>query len=303
VSATQLIFPLKPTTRLSGLAYGTMRSTRRGTGSDVASSRAYRPGDDVKAIDWRASAKLSLARGAAEFVVREHFADQAPRVVVLCDRSPSMSLFPQGWPWLSKPAASRSALQLIDNSARAAQGYVGYLDHADGAALWRPPKSQHTLEELDLDRPFGAPDDALALGLEELLRHRSDLPLGTFVFVVSDFLPSPPRELWLRVVARRWKVVPVVIQDRVWEQSFPDVGGIVMPFAHPRTGEPLDAELSDEEARERREQNERRRAELVRSLRALELDPVLLDREDVRSALSAFLAWADRQLTARGRTW
>ena len=257
----------------------------------------------MKAVDWRASAKLSLARGEDEFVVREHFADQAPRVVALCDRSPSMSLFPPGWPWLSKPVAVRSALRLIENSARAAQGYVGYLDHGDGSALWLPPKSQHTLEELEPARPFGAPDEALALGLEELLRHRSDLPAGTFVFVLSDFLEPPPRALWLRVLARRWKVVPVVIQDTVWEQSFPDVGGIVMPFAHPRTGKPLDAELTESEARERRDENERRRAALVRSLQALELDPVLLDAEDLRSALGAFLAWADRQLVVRGRTW
>jgi uncharacterized protein (DUF58 family) len=303
VSPPQLIFPLKPSRRLSGLAYGTMRSTRRGIGSDVAGSRPYRPGDDVKAVDWRASAKLSLARGVDEFVVREHFADQAPRVVVLCDRSPSMSLFPPGWPWLSKPDAVRSALELIGNSARAAQGYVGYLDHADGRALWRPPKSQHTLEELEHERPFGAPDDAAALGLEELLRHPSDLPAGTFVFVISDFLSPPTRALWLRVLARRWKVVPVVVQDPVWEQSFPAVGGIVLPFVEPRAGKPLDAELTESEARERKEHNERRRATLVHSLRALELDPVLLDRADLRGALSAFLAWADRQLVVRGRRW
>jgi uncharacterized protein (DUF58 family) len=288
---------------MSGLAYGTMRSARRGTGSDVAGSRPYRPGDDVKAVDWRASAKLSLARGTDEFVVRQHFADQAPRVVVLCDRSPSMSLYAPGWPWLCKPAAVRSALQLIDNSARAAQGYVGYLDHGEGDALWLPPKSQHTFEELEPDRPFEAPDEALVLGLEELLRHRSDLPVGTFVFVVSDFLPSPPPELWLRVLSRRWKVVPVVIQDPVWEQSFPDVSGVVVPFADPRTGGPLHAEFSAREASERREANKRRRVGLIRSLRRLELDPVLLDREDVRSALSAFLTWADRQLSIRGRTW
>jgi hypothetical protein len=121
--------------------------------------------------------------------------------------------------------------------------------------------------------------------------------------VISDFFPSPPRDLWLRVLSRRWKVVPVVIQDPVWEQSFPDVSGVVVPFADPRTGKPLHAELSVREARERRAANERRRVELIRSLRGLELDPVLLDREDVRSALTAFLAWADRQLSTRGRTW
>ena len=44
-----------------GLAFGAMHSARRGMGSDVAGSRPYRPGDDVDAIDWAASAKLSAA--------------------------------------------------------------------------------------------------------------------------------------------------------------------------------------------------------------------------------------------------
>jgi uncharacterized protein (DUF58 family) len=303
MAQAQLIFPLKPRRRLVGLAYGVMHSSRRGIGSDVAGSRPYLPGDDVKAIDWAASAKLSRARGSDEFIVREHYADEAPRVIVLCDRRPSMSLFPAGWPWLEKPEALRTILRLIADSALAAQAFVGYLDHGAGAPLWRPPKSQRTLHELDSDRPFHAPEDALARGLEELLRHGRDAPAGTFVFVVSDFLTPPSRDLWLRVLARRWNVIPVVVQDRVWEQSFPDVSGIVVPFADPATGKTRYAELSRPEAAERRRANEERRAQLVRTFRALDLEPVLVETSDVRTVFSAFLSWVDRRTYARGRSW
>jgi uncharacterized protein (DUF58 family) len=299
----QLTFPLKPKRRLVGLAYGVMHSTRRGIGSDIAGSRPYRPGDDVKAIDWPASAKLSRARGSDEFIVREHFADEAPRVVVLCDRRPSMSLFPPGWPWLEKPEAVRAILRLIGDSALAAQAYTGYLDHGSSASLWEPPKNQRTLHELDPDRPFRAPADALVRGLEELVGHRRDVPAGTFVFVVSDFLAPPPRELWLRVLARRWDVIPVVVQDSVWEQSFPDVSGIVVPFANPETGKPGYAELSGREAAERRQANEERRTALVRTLRGLDLEPVLVDKSDVRGVFSAFLSWVDRRRYTRGQAW
>jgi uncharacterized protein (DUF58 family) len=303
VAQPQLIFPLKARRRVAGLAYGALHSSRRGTGSDVAGSRPYRRGDDVKAIDWPASAKLSLARGTDEFVVREHFADEAPRVVVLCDRRPSMSLYPPGWPWLEKPEALRSILRLIADSALAAQGYTGYLDHADGTSSWWPPTSQRTLHELEPDRPFTAPADALASGLEELIRHRRDVPPGTFVFVVSDFLVPPSRQLWLRVLARRWEVIPVVVQDPVWEQSFPDVGGVVIPFAEPVRGRVRYVQLTRKEAAERRRANEERRAQLVRTLRGLDLEPVLVQTSDVRSVFAAFLAWADRRRAARGRSW
>jgi len=60
-------------------------------GSDVAGSRPYRPGDDVDAIDWASSAKLSAARGQDEFIVRERYADEAPYVVCVLDRRPSMA--------------------------------------------------------------------------------------------------------------------------------------------------------------------------------------------------------------------
>jgi uncharacterized protein (DUF58 family) len=303
VAAPQLTFPLKPKRRLVGLAYGTMHSTRRGAGSDVAGSRPYRPGDSLKLIDWSASAKLSRARGGDELVVRVHYAEEAPRVVVVCDRSPSMSLFPQGWPWLEKAEAVRVLLKLIADSSLAAQAYTGYLDHALGAPFWVPPKSQRTLHELNVERVFRAPRDAVARGLEELLRHTRDAPAGTFVFVVSDFLTPPSRELWLRAIARRWDVVPVVVQDPVWEQSFPDVSGIVIPFADPQSGRPAYSELTTGEVEERRRSNELRRAELVRQLRGLDLEPVLVDQSDLHSVLSSFIAWVDRRRSARSGVW
>src|SRR3954454_12613185 len=106
-------FPLVPRYRLSGLPFGGSPSLRRGHGTDVAGSRAYVRGDPISTIDWRASARLSTARGRDEFVVRERYADEAPRVVVLPDRRPSMALYPPPFPWLSKPAVAESAIELI----------------------------------------------------------------------------------------------------------------------------------------------------------------------------------------------
>src|SRR6185312_5469067 len=105
---TRQPFPLVPRRRLAGLPFGASLSLHRGRGADVAGSRPYRRGDPLATIDWRASARLSTARGDDEFVVRERFADEAPRVVVLCDRRPSMALYPPPLPWLDKPAAARA---------------------------------------------------------------------------------------------------------------------------------------------------------------------------------------------------
>jgi hypothetical protein len=294
-------FPLIPRRRVLGLAFGGLHSIRRGAGSDVAASRPYRPGDDVGKIDWPASARLSLARGTDEFVVREHFAEEAPRVVVVADRRPSMSAFGPEWPWLQKAAAVEQCVRLIGDSAVAARGLLGYFDEGEAAPFWHPPRSESDLGLLDLKRPFGAPDDTVARGLRHLIEHPRDLPAGTFVFVLSDFLVEPDRDDWLWALERRWEVVPVVIQDAVWEQSFPDLGGLAVAFAAPGGSDGGLVRLSAAETERRREANQERRRDLLHRLRALDLEPVLVSSHEHRDVLFSFLTWADQRLFTRGR--
>jgi uncharacterized protein (DUF58 family) len=294
-------FPLIPRRRVLGLPFGGLHSLRRGLGSDVAGSRPYQPGDDIDKIDWYASARLSLARGSEEFIVREHYAEEAPRVVVLCDRRASMSIFDDGWPWLRKPEAIRQTATVIGDSAVAARGLLGYFDEADGSAYWHPPRSSRELGPVDIDRPFDASEKTLARGLAYLVEQRRDLPAGTFVFILSDFLEQPTRDEWLHALERRWEMVPVIIQDPVWEQSFPDVGGTVVPFADPETGRVSLVRFNQEDAEKRREANERRLRELLHDLRALDMDPVVVSSHEFRDVVFSFLTWADQRLFTRGR--
>ena len=294
-------FPLIPRRRVLGLAFGGLHSIRRGAGSDVAASRPYRPGDDVGKIDWPASARLSLARGTDEFVVREHFAEEAPRVVVVADRRPSMSAFGPEWPWLQKAEALEQCVRLIGDSAVAARGLLGYFDEGEATPFWHPPRSEGELALLDLARPFGAPADTVARSLRHLIEHPRDLPAGTFVFVLSDYLVEPERDDWLWALERRWEVVPVVIQDPVWEQSFPDLGGLAVAFAAAGGGDGGLVRLSAAETERRRDENEERRRDLLQRLRALDLGPVLVSSHEHRDVLFSFLTWADQRLFTRGR--
>jgi uncharacterized protein (DUF58 family) len=303
LAGSELTVPLVPRRRLIGLSFGGMSSVRRGAGSDVAGSRPYQPGDDIKGIDWNASAKLSSARARDEFVVREHFAEEAPRVVVVSDRSPGMSLFPEPLPWLSKPRALEITTDLVFASALAARGIAGYLDFGDGEAFWRPPRTQHEPLEIRERRNFAAPEDNLAQAVEHLVEHRRVLPVGSFVFVLSDFLDPPPDDVWTRILQHRWDVVPVIIQDPIWEQSFPSATGIVVPFADPGTGRITYVRISEREAAERRERNERRLASLVEAFRGLDLEPVVVGSADASDIFDAFLAWAEVRRFWRGLGW
>ncbi|MBA2475251.1 MAG: DUF58 domain-containing protein [Actinobacteria bacterium] len=301
-----LTFPLLPRRRLVGLAFGAMHSARRGTGSDVAGSRPYQPGDDVDTIDWGASARLSSARGDDAFIVREHFADEAPRVVIVCDRRPEMALFPPELPFLHKHEAVRAAAELIAESAAKARGFIGYLDYATGEEepFWRRPQSHGELWEISerhLSFPaFRAPADNLARALDFLGGHRRSVPAGSFLFVLSDFLVSPPREAWTRAIERRWDIVPVVIQDPAWEGSFPPVGSVLVPLADAE-GRVRPVRLRAGEAERRRAQNEERRERLLADFQNLGLEPILLSASDREHVLQAFLGWADERLFSRGQ--
>jgi uncharacterized protein (DUF58 family) len=297
-------FQLISRRRLIGLTHGTMRSVRRGRGTEVAGSRPYRPGDDIRTIDWGASARLSSARGADEFVVRERYADEGPRVVVVADRSPELSFFSAPLPWLDKAAAMRCATQMVVSSAAAAGGFVGYLDFADGEPFWLAPRGErrlaHLREERMEDAGWTAPVDGVERSLEHLFEHRRNVTAGSFVFVLSDFLDPPRRETWLTAVEHLCDVIPVVIQDPVWEQSFPPVGSVVVPVLDPAAGKLKLLRLSRREAAERRRRNEERVESLLARFTAFGLEPIRLSSVDPDEIFRAFLGWAEARMYGLG---
>jgi len=297
---TGTVFPLIPRRRVIGLAFGGVRSARRGIGSDVASTREYRPGDDVGWMDWSASARLSAARGSDEFIVRERFADEAPRVVVLADRRPSMSIEASKLRLLDKPKAILTALDLIGASAIAARSLTGYIDYAEGEAYWRPPRTEQRAAPGTFERPFGAPDDTVTAGLQFLGEHRRDLPTQAFVFVVSDFIVPPDLEAWQRALEHRWELVPVIVQDPVWERTFPDDGGISVPYAEPGSGRVSPIYVTRKEAARLRREHEERWDGLVRGFRSLGIESVAVHTHELVGMLDAFLRWADLRLMWRG---
>jgi uncharacterized protein (DUF58 family) len=284
-------FPLVPRRRFLGVQFGHRRSSRRGIGDEVAGTRPYRPGDLIAHIHWAASAKLSEARGTDEFVVREFFAEQAPRVALVHDRRPGMAIHAPPSPWLDKRAAAETAGRLIEASAAAEQGEVLSVD----GALRHPVRRGRE----DVGGSYDAPETSFTAALDALVRESRVLPTGSFVFVVSDFLVPVPARLWLRLRALRWDVVPVIVQDPVWEQTFPSVGGVVLPVADPTSGQVQDIWVSAREARDRARANEVRFDELLSRFRRLGFDPVVLDTSDPREIGDRFRAWADR----RRRLW
>ena len=299
-------FPLVSRRRLHGLAFGAMHGARRGTGSDVSGSRAYVPGDDPDRIDWGSSARLSAARGTDEFIVREHFADEAPRAVAVIDRSAAMALPASGLPWLDKAAAARVATDIIAASVTEARGLIGFLEFAAGRETvdWAQPTSGGTgvLDEHDLPRAAGEEPPANVAGVLDFLGlHRRAVPSASFVFVLSDFLAPPPVDAWEDALDRGWDVVPVVIQDPVWEQSFPPIDGLVVPLA-PVAGRTRLVRLRTGESAAWRRAHEERRRSLLADLDGLGIEPVLISSAELDEVFESFAAWSTERQSAWSRS-
>lgn len=296
-STRRRTFPLVPRRPLAGTAFGSVRSIRRGAGTDVVGSRPYVPGDRLASIDWSASARLSTASGGDEFVVRQTRADDAPQVVVVVDRSPSMALAPPDLPFLAKPAAVREVVAAIVASAQAARAEIGWLDVGPRGTQWVAPRNvlSEAVVQGALAREHDAPADAAARGVEALGRHQIDVRAGTFVFLVSDFLEPPAASAWLPLLRRGLDPVPVRVQDPVWEASFPDVAGVLLPVGDPAGGRPTGVVLTRAQVRARREANEARHASLLADLRGRGIDVVDVEDASAPAVDAAFARWAARR--------
>jgi uncharacterized protein (DUF58 family) len=297
-----LTFPLVSRRRLIGLAFGSMHGARRGSGSDIAGSRAYVPGDDPHRIDWASSARLSAARATDEFLVREYLADEAPRVVVCLDRRAGMSLCPPAMPFLHKAAAAEAACGLIEASVAESRGLVGRLEHERaGVVDWCPPTSGRRHATL-AEHPLPArdePADGITGMFDFLTLHRRQVPSASFVFVLSDFLEETPLATWESALDRGWDIVPVVVQDPVWEQRFPDVDRVVVPLVG-ADGRVRTVRLATGESRAWRERHEARLAGLVDGLRSLGIEPVLVGSDHREHVFEAFLSWSAERQAAWG---
>ena len=138
--------------------------------------------------------------------MRERFNEETPAVVIVVDRRPEMALYPTDLPWLHKPAALHEVARVLVASAlnqrslaRVPRLRARTAAAEAGAPFWQPPRAQANVwregsrDRLEryLDDAFDAPEDNVARALEFLGTVRSAVPIGSFVFVVSDFIAPP----------------------------------------------------------------------------------------------------------------
>ncbi len=210
-----------PSGRVATHQWGANRSIYRGRGMEFAESRLYQPGDDVKSIDWRVTARTGHTH-------TKLFQEERERPIVILTDLRAMMQFGTRSRFKSHLAAEVAAMMAWtghDGGDRVG----GLVLTRDGLRDFRPARTRRSVlgllealsEETRLERVSGA-EVTLAQALRRL-RHRNRP--GTLAFVISDFSDlSDEAETELRHLAVNAHVTNIQITDP-FDAALPPRGG------------------------------------------------------------------------------
>lgn len=214
---------------------GQYRSAFRGSGLVYTDIREYQPGDDVKHIHWKATARTGTV------FVKSYEEDRQLRVMLAVDASASMRA----------PQVAQCATKALEVSALVAaltqrgNDLLGLSVFADRELAVLPPRSgarrSSQVLSLLMGAAGGAPPQAAAGNLTAagctdlsgaLYRLRTTLKRPSIVFVISDFF-TPSFEEQLQLLGVKHDLVLVQIQPHV--RALPEVG--LVTFFDAESGE------------------------------------------------------------------
>ncbi len=227
--------------RLDGLLQGDHLGRNRGPGSEVDDGRRYRPGDDVRRIDWSLSARSN------EIQVRDTIADRELETWVVIDGSASLDFGTDRWlkrelaigvaaafGFTSCGAGSRFGAIVATTErieVHPARGGRGHVRRVLAELQRRPPASE------------GAVDVIGALVRVERMARRPSL-----VVLVSDLIDDGAWMRPLRALGRRSRTIVAEIRDPR-EDELPAVGFLTL--VDPETGRLRDVQTNDSSLRSR----------------------------------------------------
>ncbi len=195
---------IKSKRTVSTVMAGQYRSVFRGSGIEFEEVREYSPGDDVKAIDWKVSARLGKP------FIKLYREERESIVMLLIDMSASLGFGTFSGQKLEKAAevASVLAFNAIRNNDK-----VGVIFFTDQVEKYIPPKkgSGHiwrVIQEIFTFEPKGRGTD-IACAVDYLSRI---MKKRTFAFILSDFLGKGYGRS-LRTARRRHELIGIRIFD------------------------------------------------------------------------------------------
>jgi uncharacterized protein (DUF58 family) len=273
------------TRKLDGLLQGDYVGLLPGPGTEAGESREYRPGDDVRRMDWPVTARTTTPH------VRRTVADRELETWMAVDLSASLDFGTARW--LKRDLVIAAATAITHLTARggnrigAVVGTGSGVPPEDRSPAWWRRKAATAAGPAPgppMIRMPARPGRKEAQGLLRAIAHTRIRPgradLGQLIdmlnrpprrrgvaVVISDFLA--PVESWARPMRKlgvRHDVLAIEVVDPR-ELELPDVG--VLTLADPESGELHEVQTADPKLRQRyAEAAGEQRAAIARALRA-----------------------------------
>ncbi len=280
------------TRTLDGLLQGDYLGLLPGPGTEPGESREYRPGDDVRRMDWPVTARTTVPH------IRQTVADRELETWLAVDLSASLDFGTADC--LKRDLAVAAAAAIAHLTVRGGNRIGAVV--GTGGSVFRLPARPGRREADGLMRQLAAtvvqPGRA---DLGELVDRLNKPPRRRgVVVVISDFLTPGGWERPLRKLAVRHDVLAIEIVDPR-ELELPDTG--VMTFVDPETGAHHEVHTGDDQLRARyAEAATRQRADIATALRRCGVAQLRLRTDsDWLLDIVRFVA-AQRHARSRGTT-
>lgn len=197
---------------------GLHHSVFKGRGMDFAESRPYQPGDDVRTIDWRVTARSGKVHTKVFQEEREK------PVLIWLDLRPSMFFATRGR--FKTVVAAETAGLLIWKTLSEGDRAGGILQTAAEHLEFKPSRSRsavlgfmRALTEATQQELSAAPPSDANLLQNSWRRLRRVTESGTQVFIISDFRQATPAALQqLAMIHRQASITLVMVRDPLEEQ-------------------------------------------------------------------------------------
>lgn len=192
-------------------------SLARGRGMDFDEVRRYQPGDDIRLIHWKLSAKLGKTYTK---IYRE---ERERAIYLVVDQSSSMQFATRV---AFKNVLAAKAAAILGFAALNHQEQIGgCVFNDEGGAFVKPRRATKNL--LNLFDYLAHPDKlsstggSLATALQKIY---SLLTSGSIVIIISDFYQlNPEVETYLRLIGSKCEVINIIAYDQL-EKNLPAGG-------------------------------------------------------------------------------
>lgn len=211
---------------------GDSRSAIKGSGLDFDQIREYQQGDDVRFIDWNASARMN------NVLVKQYIEERSRVVLLAVDISGSADLGSTDTLKHDIMAQVASVIALVTSSGK---DRVGLVLFSDDVELYLPPGRGRAHTHTIMEYVFGFKPKSRKTDISAALKKLASLKQrDAVVFIISDFIDSAINKSYLSVASRLYDLIAVRCLDPR-EHALPSIG--FLPVQDNETGQSMLVDL------------------------------------------------------------